>query len=223
VTIATPGLSALRTAVIAFDPLGRSDPSWDALVATTAPRPDLSLAAHRQALLVWLNAWGCRIRYPRDGEPDRFNAGLARWWADWRTALPGPRTTLAGLSDRAVSRLADAYRELSATQVGSVARPRTLGPTAASKALYALRPHAVFPWDETIARQLHGARDPVAFGRHLLLGRDWAQRLLAEAATDERTLALRLGRPGRTLAKMLDDYCYVEITRNGRSAGGRAK
>ena len=60
-------------------------------------------------------------------------------------------------------------------------------------------------------------RDSAAYARHQRLGRGWARRILAEAGRDEAALADALGRPGRTLAKMLDEYCYLAITRGWRS------
>lgn len=81
-----PGLDRLREAAEVFGAFPGVDRSWLALVADTAPGLDLSRAAHRTALHRWLNAWGCRIRYPRDGEPDPLGTGLAAWWE--RHALP---------------------------------------------------------------------------------------------------------------------------------------
>ncbi|MFE2248352.1 MmcQ/YjbR family DNA-binding protein, partial [Streptomyces lavendulae] len=62
-----PGLARLGEAAAVFGAFPGVDRSWLALVADTAPGLDLSRAAHRAALHRWLNAWGCRIRYPRDG------------------------------------------------------------------------------------------------------------------------------------------------------------
>ncbi len=87
-----------------------------------------------------------------------------------------------------------------------------MGPTAAAKALYALRPRAVMPWDLMIAERLHGGRDAVAFTAHLRLGRDWARQLLRDTGWDEPRLAAELGQPGASLARLLDQYCYVRFT-----------
>ncbi|KIF03682.1 hypothetical protein PL81_22880, partial [Streptomyces sp. RSD-27] len=131
-----PGLARLRAAAEVFGAFPGADRSWLALRADTALGLDLSGAAHRAALHRWLNAWGCRIRYPREGEPDVFGEGLARWWSR-HGDLPGTR--LAALGDREIARLATAYGELAALPAGR----RTLGPTAAAKALFALRPDTV--------------------------------------------------------------------------------
>ncbi|WP_079429094.1 MmcQ/YjbR family DNA-binding protein [Streptomyces katrae] len=204
-----PGLARLRAAAEVFGAFPGVDRSWLALCADTAPGLDLSGAAHRAALHRWLNTWGCRIRYPREGEPDLLGEGLERWWSR-HGGLPGAR--LAALSDREIGLLAAAFGELAALPVGR----RTLGPTAAAKALFALRPETVMPWDAAIAQRLWGARDEAAFARHLTAGRAWARAALAESGgLDEAALAAELGRPGLPLAKLLDEYLYVTITHQG--------
>ncbi|MBB5958152.1 hypothetical protein FHS29_004760 [Saccharothrix tamanrassetensis] len=187
------------------------DRSWTALLAATDPAIDLARSAHREAAHRWLNAWGCRIRYPRPGEPQVFDRGLAEWWERWHVALPQPVTRIGELTDEEIEQLGGCFAELAATPA---AARRSLGPTAASKLLFALRPNSLMPWDDLIAQALHGARDRAAYVAHLRLGRGWALDLLAEAGTGETDLVARLGRPGRSLAKLLDEFCYLVHTRN---------
>ena len=47
---------------------------------------------------------------------------------------------------------------------------------------------------------------------HLRLGRRWARDLLATSALDEEALLADLDRSGATLAKVLDEYCYLRYT-----------
>ena len=113
------------------------------------------------------------------------------------------------LTDAHVRALASAFDDL---RVAEVAPRRTLGSTAAAKCLYVLLPRAVMPWDEAIADALHGARDGAAFASHLALGRRWARDLLAERGLDERRLLAALGRPRSSLARVLDEHCYIRYT-----------
>ncbi|WP_101381047.1 MmcQ/YjbR family DNA-binding protein [Kitasatospora sp. GP30] len=205
-----PTLAELRAAAEVFAGYGAVDTGWERWAAETAPAADLADPAHRAALHRWLNSWGCRIRYPRPGEPDLMADGLAGWWQRHAAALPA--VSLLKLTDQQIDRLADAYAELQALPVGPT---RTLGPTAAAKALYALRPTAVMPWDAAIAKRLHGARDGAAFARHLRCGRAWAGAVLAESGLTEQRLPAALGRGSVPLAKVLDDYLYVTITAAG--------
>lgn len=209
-----PDLITLRAAVAEFGGTTTPEKSWTVLAAATAPAFDLGLSAHRTAAHVWLNAWGCRIRTPRPGEPPVLDESLAAWWATWRDALPDTGTWLAELSDEQVERLGEAFAALSASAAATTPRgSRTLGPTAASKLLFALRPNSLPPWDNMIADRLHGGRDGVAYRAHLRLTRGWAAELLAEAGVPEPELLDGLGRPGRSLAKVIDEYCYLAFTR----------
>jgi hypothetical protein len=210
---APPTVARLARAVAEF-PGYQADKSLRAFAAATAPVVDFTRPEHRNAAHVWLNAWTCRIRYPRPGEPDVFGAGLAAWWDGWRDRLPPPEVAMAELTDDQLARLGDCYAALAASPAAQARSVRTFGPTAAAKLLYVLRPNALMPWDEMIATTLHGARDGAAYVAHQRLGRTWARALLAESGLDEESLCARLGRPGRGLAILLDQYCYLTYTRD---------
>ncbi len=106
-----------------------------------------------------------------------------------------------------------AYGDLVRLPVSAGRTVRSLGPTAAAKTLYALRPEAIMAWDAAIAERLHGIRDAAAFTRHLLLGRDWARAVLDETGAAEATLPGLVGRPEVPLSKILDEYLYVRFSK----------
>jgi hypothetical protein len=68
------------------------------------------------------------------------------------------------------------------------------------------------PWDLLIAQRLHGGRDRDAFARHLAFGRLWANQLLQDSGLDEAELVAELHRPDASLARVLDEYCYLRYT-----------
>jgi len=204
-----PRVARLRLSAEVFAAYQGVDRSWLELRRLTAPTLDLTDPAHRTALHRWLNAWGCRLPYPREGEPYPLGEGLAAW----TDKHPLPDTPLPDLSDPEVDAVATAYEELAHLPVKLPPRPRSLGPTAAAKSLYALRPHTVMPWDAAIATELYGARDGAAFARHLRTGRAWARAVVAESGLAADALPADLGRPAVTLAKILDEHLYVTITR----------
>ncbi|MEV6909044.1 hypothetical protein [Amycolatopsis sp. NPDC051071] len=215
-----PPLAELRRAAEVFNGFANADTSWLRLIEETQSAIDLSQAAHRTILLRWLNSWGCRIRYPHEGEPAPFDDGVRTWWAAWGAALPD--VDLVHLTDADIDSTAKAYSDLAGVEVSAGRSRRTLGPTAAAKALYALRPNAIMPWDAAIAATLHGDRDGAAFGRHLRLGRTWATAVIAEASaagTAGEALPILLGRPV-SLAKLLDEYLYVAFTMGARGDWG---
>jgi hypothetical protein len=214
-----PILADLRRTAAVFNGFANADASWLELAEAMKPAIDLSRADHRLMLLRWLNSWGCRIRYPREGEPAPFDTGIAAWWQSGQPLLP--QASLPLLSDADIDAAAAAYQQLAAVPVTAGPARRTLGPTAAAKALYALRPRAIMPWDAAIATTLHGRRDGAAFGRHLRLGRAWAQAVVAEAGGDENAVPALVGRPGLSLAKILDEYLYVTITMAAQAGPGQ--
>jgi hypothetical protein len=210
-----PTVADLRRTSEVFNGFAGVDDSWLRLMRDTAPGLDLSFAEHRTLLLRWLNSWGCRIRYPKPGEPAPFDSGVSVWWQAFGAALP--QVSLVVLEDSDIDGIAAAYAALTAT---AASERRTLGPTAAAKALYALRPRTIMPWDAAIAAQLHGRRDESAFAEHLRLGRAWARAVLAEAGAEEDTLPGLVGRPSVSPAKILDEYLYVTITMRGGQSNG---
>lgn len=208
--LAAPTLADLRDAAASFAFLGDVDRATRELRAAAGRQLDLAVPAHRDALLRWLNAWGCRIRTPRPGEPTPFQDAVGAWWAEWGPTLP--TRPLGRLRDGDIARLGDAHASLAALPVTAGTPVRTLASTAAAKSLHALRPRTVMPWDAAIAFALPGARDGAAFARHQALGRAWTRSLRAETGLTGAQLAKAVGRSGATLAKLLDEYCYVRIT-----------
>ena len=123
----------------------------------TRPRLDITKPHHRKALLVWLNKWGCRHIAIEDHPT--ASRSLAKWALDYAPTLPGPRARLWNeASDKALNAAAEAYDGLRSARAGlrsrgSKAWPVSLGPTAAAKALYALRRNFFPPWDNAIRKR----------------------------------------------------------------------
>src|SRR5580704_17507385 len=87
----------------------KADTSLARLHAATAGPLDLGSPQHRYELLQWLNKWLCRIRYPRDGEPDFFGDSLITWHEDHAEL---PESPIAELQLAAIGLLGDAYEDL---------------------------------------------------------------------------------------------------------------
>lgn len=184
------------------------------------PNADLNEAEIVGRLRCWLNAWGCRLRYPREGEAmDPFVSGVETWWVDWQHRLPAPTRGLDLLGDPDLLVLADAYETLRQLPISlpGAARRRSIGPTAASKLLYFLRPEAALPWDAQIAGRFGTGRGRDGFLAHLDRSRSWARALVTEAKKEglqRRQIGNAVGRPNSSVAKLIDEYLYQVITRN---------
>ena len=186
------------------------------LLERTEGQLDLHLEEHRLALIVWLRAWGCR--HLRRADTPLTAETLRTWWVGWGAFLPGGQATLNTLRRAELTAAGQAYDALrSAPAAVRAARGRdvavTFGDTATAKALFAIRPRALLPWDEQIR---------VGFGRPAG-GATYVRMLeLAAAALDglARRLGARvgdlpglLGRPGSSPPKLVDEYLWVRMNR----------
>ncbi len=208
-----PTVAAMR-AVLANTAQARADRSLAAMWNATSGEPDLQDAAHAIALRLWLNRWVCRIAYPKD-DVDVFVVSLNEWAKRWSARLPSRRAPLADLPDDALDALGQAYDDLQRAPASVVRRDRLrrIGPTAAAKLLFALRPNGVTPWDRQIAATV-GGTTRLHFVAHLTRCRAWASALAAECASlGVDDLAVYVGRPDSSVAKLIDEWLYLTVTR----------
>jgi len=159
---------------------------------------------HAQALLKWLNNWGCRI----DAKSSQaLFESWGNWFRKWRRRLPDVELVDAG--ERDLDIVADAYDALLAIH--------GLGPTSVSKLLFAVRPETAMAWDDPIQKEFGLVGDRAGYRRMLTLSKAEAENLVADAArrgiADWRTIPDEVGRSGHTLPKLLDEYHWVTITR----------
>ncbi|MFN8234149.1 MAG: hypothetical protein U0V56_12010, partial [Actinomycetota bacterium] len=86
------------------------------------------------------------------------------------------------------------------------------GETAASKALYALRPQAVPPWDAPMRAAFGwGDTHEATFIRYLALSRDALIGLSARLGVPVDALPRALGRPRSSPARLVDEYLWMRI------------
>ncbi len=68
---------------------GQGDATVARLLETTAGSPNPGKPSDVVALRLWLNAWNCRIPYPRD-DADLLVPALGTWWKQHRRRLTVP-------------------------------------------------------------------------------------------------------------------------------------
>ena len=208
--------------LVALHAQSRADRSLSALRAATGGAPDPEIPQHCDSLLRWLNQWGCRIRRPRSGEYAVFAHQLAAWWSAYGTQLPA--APLHRLDDPQIDLLAEAYADLAqrpaSVPVGHSGRARHVAPTAAAKLMFVLRPSTVTAWDARIAHRTVGGTSAQHFAEHLRRARRWCGLVLAEAERAKiDDIPAHVGRPTSSLAKLMDEWNYLTITR-GKSTPG---
>jgi hypothetical protein len=209
-----PSLDALRD-MLAAASQGESR-SLERLRSATRGSPNPSKPEHVVALREWLNAWTCRIPYPRDGI-DLLVPSLDAWWRKHRRRLTD--VPLVDLDDRGLDAYADAYAGLVDLPAGvnNIGRVRSLAPTASSKLLWVLRSHTACPWDVAIAKAGGRGAQRDGYAHHLRNARAWAREITAEATT--RGIAdvpAHVARPQSSLVRIYDEWCYLAFTRGQR-------
>jgi hypothetical protein len=199
-----------------FGALAGSDTSSQKLARATAGHVDLAVEAHRLAAVTWLRAWGCR--HLRRADTARTSDALRTWWEAWAARLPGEQETMTGLSEAERITAGQAYDALRAAPAARRAwKGRDVdvafGDTATAKLLFALRPQAYPPWDETIRLAFGRPSGGAAYVRYLRLSAVALDGLADRLAVPVSDLPVVLGRPGSSPPKLVDEYLLIRINR----------
>lgn len=191
----------------------QADGSLERLMVATGGAPNPCKPEHVVALRILLNAWVCRIPYPRDGV-DLLASSLDGWWRTHRRRLPD--APLGDVDDQGIDKLARAYSDLAHLPAGvnRDGRIRSLAPTASSKLLWVLRPQTACPWDVAIAKAGGQGTELAGYANHLRKARLRSRQITVEAtARGIDDVAASVGRPGSSLVKVYDEWCYLTFTR----------
>jgi len=175
--------------------------SYDEFHNATHPL-DLTNQDHATRLRNWLNKWGCMIK---KDEPAIIWPQLNNWCSHWVAGLPSQ--PLRNVSDQEIKLLAGAYDQL---------RGEIMGPTAASKTMFALRPDTALPWDVAIRVELDAGDDGAAYEKMLMRSRAALNGLVENAhkfRIEESQISEVVCNPCRSLARLLDQYHWITITR----------
>jgi hypothetical protein len=207
----------IRAALDAYQAATKSEAALGALTAVTGGFADLGREDHRHAVLAWLWAWRCR--HLRREDHDLTSHALDEWWQAFSTRLPSVTTELTSLGEvdlREVERAYDALAGAVAARSGAPSRRAdpTLGDTAASEVLVAVRPRLFVSWHRPVRDGLGWWDVSGAHYVELLSAVASCLSGLAERlGTCPAALPVRLGQPDRSLAQIADAYLWVTVTR----------
>ena len=185
----------------------------------TGKRIDLSQRAHRSALIVWLNKWGCR-QFALKGH-DEASEELLAWHQEGHIEKLTRDKKLWELHEQQLYKVADIYDALVCRVASRPVRgdreiPRTFGPTGASKILFALMPEVAVPWDSYIRNGLGYSGPGNSYVEYL-------KRLLEEIEELKRSCLVNghhldevpkaIGREGSTVPQLVGEYFWVIETK----------
>ena len=210
----------LACACYLYESMTRYARSLDQFHAKFGAALDLSLEDHRLALLKFLNDWGCRNlatewHWLASEELDRWFGGAQ----DVLRLLDGSR------ADLDVTRLGDLARVFDSlstriaskrTRKGRVV-PVSFGPTATSKSLFALMPHALPAWDEPMRKAFGYDGDGesyVEFVKDIHRKIVETEQYCESRGVDLEDSPAKLGRPAyTTVVQLTIEYYWITVTR----------
>jgi len=204
----------------AYEGITGYDRALEDLWAATDRSVDPEDPRHRDALIRWLRRSGCRHLRRQDGA--RTSEALLGWWRRWRADLPSRDRNLVDLGGRELAAAGGAFDDLAARVAAARSgerghEPVTFGPTAAAKTLFALRPRTFVPWDAPIRAGLHGDGSYRTF---LAASAEALRGFSARVGVSVEELPQKLGRPGSSPAKLVDEYLWARVTRKLDPPGG---
>ncbi|MGQ0601669.1 MAG: hypothetical protein ACT4QE_08245 [Anaerolineales bacterium] len=197
------------------------DRSYGSFLRSVYSSLDLNNSLHAKALLRWLNQWDCR-QFARDYH-DLAADEILRWHGEYSDQLFAQRKNIWELTDRDIHAAKNAYAALrqgiasfrkkkGKTSVETV----RIGSTGAAKILFAVRPLALAPWDNSIRKKLKYDGEPDSYREYLQDLRRIATNLRDEceqAGFLINELPARLGRPLSTVPKLIDEYNWITLTK----------
>ena len=212
-------LGRMAVAVLLFDSLTPYNASLAIFRSATGDSLDLAIQEHRRVLLKWLNDWGCR--HLSVDQHDIASNSILKWYQADGASLFTNEKPLWDVDDGELEIAARAYGSLKdetgARRVrGGSKRKVHIGPTAASKVLFAIRPKALMPWDEAMRTSFDCDGSPESYFEYLIEIRNLTLHigdLCKNKGFQIDDLPHKLGRPNSTVLALVNEYIWVTVTR----------
>jgi len=184
--------------------------SYERLLDETDGCIELSKLDHRLATIRWLSAWGIRA-IPRNYHetPSDMSDQMKSWYESNALFEQVDR-------DRNLHELTDNDFVSVRTAYNNLLNVRYVGPTAAAKILFAVRPKALMMWDEPIKKALRHsgkAESYVNFLKQIQSMVRNVEELCKKYGFELMDLPNKLGRPNLTIPKLIDEYLWLTITK----------
>ncbi|PTD94875.1 hypothetical protein C9439_00090 [archaeon SCG-AAA382B04] len=181
---------------------------------------DLLDPKDRRALIVWLNRWGCR-QFSLDYHELASNEILS-WYNEGYLEVIPEEKRLWELNKKEFKEIRATYAELAQKTASRKKRNGDLlsisvGPTGASKILFALRPEVFVPWDIAIRKGLGYNDDSSSYVNYLKQAKSLIESL--STSCDKNDVELlevpqKLGREKATVAQLIGEYYWVTETKD---------
>jgi hypothetical protein len=209
-------LGRIAVAGLLFDSLTPYNTSLATFRSATGDSLDLAAKEHRRVLLKWLNAWGCR--HLSKDQHQVASESILNWYQNNYATLFSDEAPLWQLEVQEIKTAANAYgslrRKIGATHYrhGNTLEAH-IGPTAASKILFVIRPKALMPWDDAMRKYFGYSGSPRSYFEYLIEIRDltaYIGRLCESKGFHIEDFPKKVGRVGSTVVELLNEYIWVK-------------
>ena len=180
---------------------------------------DLTKLCHCTHVVEWLNKWGCRHLSKKSH--DIASSAILDWYNQEGMKLFPIGKALWELDNQEMATVITAYGSLKdragACPIrGGKKLQIDIGPTAASKILFAVRPEALMPWDEAMRNEFGCDGSKESYSKFLMVINKLACRIgeLCKANDfDISELPHKMDRDGSTVLELINEYVWVTVTR----------
>ena len=212
-------LGKIAVASLLFNSLTPYNTSLVNFRSATGDRMDLAIQEHRDALMNWLNDWGCR--HLSKDQHQVASQSILVWYQTNCATLFSDKMPLWQLGDQEIETAANVYGSLKDKigarhyRYGNKLEVH-IGPTAASKILFAIRPKALMPWDEAMRIAFMCDGSPESYVRYQKIIRKLAFHIVGlckKRGFQIDDLPQRLGRSNSTVLALVNEYIWVTVTR----------
>lgn len=181
---------------------------------------DMNLQPHRQALIRWLNDWGCRNFYKE--YHNLASKELYDWYRQYHSYVPQKNLNIWELTADNLDLIEKSYNSL-VKKIASYAKrkngsttPNSFGHTPSSKILFALRPKALIPWDGAMRKEFKQKYRIFTYKEFLIKVIDEIKELEISCRKNGfnlKEVPFKLNKNNITIPKLIDEYHWITITK----------
>ena len=197
------------------------DKAYKKFIDFTNNNVDINLQSHRQALIKWLNYWGCRNFYKK--YHDSASKELHDWYMQYYSYLPQKNLNIWELTADNLDLIEKSYNSLikklasyAQRKNGSIT-PNPFGHTPSSKILFALRPESLIPWDGAMRKEFKQKYRISTYKQFLIKVIDEIKELKISCHKNGfrfEDVPVKLNKSYATIPKLIDEYHWITITKN---------
>jgi len=179
------------------------------------------ILSHRQALIEWLNAWGCRNFYKKYHE--LASQELLHWYMQYQSCLPQKDKNIWELTSNDLDLIEKSYDSLIIKMAHYNKRKNgettatLFGHTPSSKILFALRPKYLIPWDGAMRKEFKQKYKITTYKQFLIKVMAEIDELKISCQKNNfrlEDIPAKLNKSYATIPKLIDEYHWITITKN---------